>query len=81
MTKVYWPRIAELAVIISFVLLIGLIWLWYFAGNDYVGMIGGWGFVPVSWSSLIVLGLMNLSLWVVLIGGIVWLVRLISDHS
>lgn len=81
MNKIYWPRIAALAVIVSFILFIGLTWLWYFAGNDSNGMRGGWGFVPFSWSGLIVLGLMHMSFWVLFIAGIVWLVQLIRDRS
>lgn len=81
MNKLYWPRLTILAVIVSFVLFIGLTWLWYFAGNDSNGMMGSWGFVPFGLSRLMVLGLMHLSFWVLFIAGIVWLVQLISDRS
>lgn len=81
MPRKNWPRIATLAAIVSLVVFSGLVWLWYFAGNWYIGMMGGLGFVPFRWSSLIVLGLMHLSFWVVFAVGIVWLVRLIGTPS
>lgn len=90
MNKIYWPRMAALVVIVSFVPFIGLTWLWYFAGSGSNGItlapahsagVRGWGFMPFSWSGLIVLGLMHLSFWVLFIAGIIWLVQLISDRS
>lgn len=90
MTKITWPRMTALAVIVSIFLFIGLTWLWYFAENGYHGMtpaparragVGDWGFVSFSWPDLMVLGLMHLSFWVLFIAGIVWLVQLISDRS
>ncbi len=81
MTRINWPRIAALAVILSLVAFIGLTWVWYFAENGYYGMMGGWGFMTSGWAGLIVLGLMHLSFWVLLIAGIVWLVQIIGDQS
>jgi hypothetical protein len=81
MTGKNWPRTAALAAIVSLVVFSGLVWLWYSAGNGYIGMMGGLDFVPFRWSSLIVLGLMHLSFWVVFIVGVGWLVRLIDDSS
>lgn len=81
MNKLYWPQLTVVTIIVSFVLFIALTWLWYFAGNGFYGMMGGWGFVPFKWSSLMILGLMHLSFWVLFIAGIVWLVQFISDRS
>lgn len=81
MNKLSWPRLTVLTGIVSFVLFIALTWLWYFAGNSFYGMMGGWGLAPFGLSRLMVLGLMHLSFWVLLIAGMVWLVQLIGNHS
>lgn len=81
MTRVNWPRVAVLTVIITFVLSIGLSWLWHWAGYGYYGMMGGWGFVSLSWPTLIAMWLMHLSFWVLVIVGVAWLVQATGNHS
>jgi uncharacterized membrane protein len=80
MTKINWPRVAALVAIVSLVVFSVLAWLWYFAGNDYIGMMGGLGFMSFGWSNLIVLGLMHLSFWVLFVAGNVLLVQAIRAN-